>query len=339
MKVLAGLARWCRRHKVTSVFELVAGVQMDQARRAERNPASRDPDATRPRCQRPRPQINMSESSMSTEIRSPDASASASTQDPAPCGGTEVGDVGHDGRQNTGAGADREEGTARDHLALALDLDDLVAALRTAATARGVFLGCEVGLELFSAAGPETWWRCRGGFRVFVDLKLHDIPTTVGRAARVLGALGVSLPTVHTSGGLTMVEAATSGMADGASSAGLPLPCVLGVTILTSDANATPDELTRRAQIAAQGGCGGVVCAASDLSVVSAAAPGLRKVVPGIRPSDASVDDQARVATPGAAVRAGADLLVIGRAVTAASDPVAAARSVLDEVAGALSRA
>ena len=82
-----------------------------------------------------------------------------------------------------------------------------------------------------------------------------------------------------------------------------------------------------------------MVCAASDLSVVSKAAPGLRKVVPGIRPSDAAVDDQARVATPGVQMRAGADLLVIGRAVTAAADPEGAARSVFEEVAGALSRA
>jgi orotidine-5'-phosphate decarboxylase len=243
------------------------------------------------------------------------------------------------GAPTNGLGAERAEGSARDHLALALDLDDLVAAMRMARPLAEYFSVAKVGLELFSAAGPESVVALsRAGFRVFVDLKLHDIPTTVGRAARVLGALGVSYATVHTSGGLAMVEAATSGMAYGASSAGLPLPCVLGVTILTSDATAPPGELIRRAEIAAQGGCGGLVCAATDLSVVSKAAPHLRKVVPGIRPSDASVDDQARVATPGAAVRAGADLLVVGRAVTAAADPEAAARSVFEEVAGALSR-
>jgi len=233
---------------------------------------------------------------------------------------------------------DTHETEARAHLALALDLDDLVAALRMARPLVEYFSVAKVGLELFTAAGPETVAALTGvGFDVFIDLKLHDIPTTVGRAARVLGALGVSYATVHTSGGLAMVEAATAGMAEGADSAGLRPPCVLGVTVLTSDPDADPDVLARRAVIAAKGGCGGVVCAASDLPVVSAAAPGLRKVVPGIRPSHASVDDQARVATPGAAIRAGADLLVIGRAVTASADPEAAAALVRDEVASELS--
>lgn len=222
---------------------------------------------------------------------------------------------------------------ARAHLALALDLDDLVAALRMARPLVDYFSVAKVGLELFSAAGPETVAALTSaGFDVFIDLKLHDIPTTVGRAARVLGALGVSYATVHTSGGLAMVEAATAGMAEGAASAGLRPPCVLGVTVLTSDPHTTHEELTRRAAIASKGGCGGVVCAAEDLPVVTAAAPGLRKVVPGIRPSQVGADDQARVATPGAAIRAGADLLVIGRAVTASADPEAAAASVRDEV-------
>jgi orotidine-5'-phosphate decarboxylase len=232
-----------------------------------------------------------------------------------------------------------EEASARSHLALALDLDDLVAALRLARPLAEYFAVAKVGLELFSAAGPEAVDALsRAGFDVFVDLKLHDIPTTVGRAARVLGALGVSYATVHTSGGLTMVEAATTGMADGARSGGFASPCVLGVTVLTSDSDAPPDEVSRRAVIAAVGGCGGVVCAGSDLAVVSAAAPGLRRVVPGIRPPDTAVDDQARVATPGAAIRAGADLLVIGRAVTASADPEAAAASVRDEVVAELDR-
>jgi orotidine-5'-phosphate decarboxylase len=229
------------------------------------------------------------------------------------------------------------ETEARSHLALALDLDDLVAVLRMARPLVEYFSVAKVGLELFCAAGPETVGALtRAGFDVFIDLKLHDIPTTVGRAARVLGGLGVSYATVHTSGGLAMVEAATISMAEGADAAGLPSPSVLGVTVLTSDSDAPPEELARRAAIAADGGCGGVVCAASDLAVVSAAAPGLLKVVPGIRPSQVGADDQARVATPGDAIRAGADLLVIGRAVTASADPEAAAASVRDEVAEAL---
>jgi orotidine-5'-phosphate decarboxylase len=133
-----------------------------------------------------------------------------------------------------------------------------------------------------------------------------------------------------------MVEAATAGMKEGATSAGLALPSVLGVTVLTSDAEAPDDELARRARVAAVAGCGGVVCAATDLPVVTGAAPGLLRVVPGIRPTQVAHDDQARVATPSAALRAGADLLVIGRAVTGSKDPQAAAVRVRDEVAAEL---
>lgn len=232
------------------------------------------------------------------------------------------------------------EAEARQHLALALDVDDLVAALRMAKGLNEYFAVAKVGLELFSAAGPESVVALgREGFQVFVDLKLHDIPTTVGRAARVLGALGVSYATVHTSGGLAMVQAATKGMADGARSAGLRSPCVLGVTVLTSDSEASPALLKERARIASEGGCGGVVCAGSDLEVVKEQAPGLLMVVPGIRPLEASLDDQARSATPAAAIRAGADLLVIGRAVTKSPDPLGVAKAVRDEVAGVLREA
>jgi orotidine-5'-phosphate decarboxylase len=229
---------------------------------------------------------------------------------------------------------------AREHLALALDSDDLVAALRTARPLLEYFSVAKVGLELFAAAGPEAVVALSNeGFEVFLDLKLHDIPTTVGRAARVLGALGVSYATVHTSGGRRMVEAAVAGMAEGAISAGLAVPCVLGVTVLTSDAEAPPHELVRRARIAVESGCGGIVCAATDLPVVAEVARGLKKVVPGIRPEQVAVDDQARVATPAAALLAGADLLVIGRAVTGAPNPEAAAAAVRDEVAAVLAGA
>ena len=100
------------------------------------------------------------------------------------------------------------------------------------------------------------------GYRVFLDLKLHDIPTTVSRAARVLGGLGVAFATVHTQGGEAMMRAAVSGMAEGASAAGAPTPCVLGVTVLTSDTDAPPEALASRSRLAAAAGCGGLVCAA-----------------------------------------------------------------------------
>jgi len=221
----------------------------------------------------------------------------------------------------------------RDRLALALDVDDLVVALRTARRLRPWFGVAKVGLELFGAAGPETVSALVDeGYRVFLDLKLHDIPTTVLRAARVLGGLGVEFATVHTQGGEAMVRAAVSGMAEGAEAAGASAPCVLGVTVLTSDTEAPPEALVSRSKLAASAGCGGLVCAASDLAVTRRAAPGLLTVVPGIRPSGTPADDQARAATPAAAIAAGADILVSGRAGTAAGDPEAVAAAGVAEV-------
>jgi orotidine-5'-phosphate decarboxylase len=111
---------------------------------------------------------------------------------------------------------------------------------------------------------------------------------------------------------------------------------VLGVTVLTSEVTATPETLAERCATAVAGRCGGVVCAAPDLAVVRRHAPGLVTVVPGVRPTGSSSDDQARTATPGGATAAGADLLVVGRAVIGASDPEAAAAAVVDEVTAAL---
>ncbi|HTZ09909.1 MAG TPA: orotidine 5'-phosphate decarboxylase / HUMPS family protein, partial [Acidimicrobiales bacterium] len=132
-----------------------------------------------------------------------------------------------------------------------------------------------------------------------------------------------------------MVRAAVEGMAGGAAAAGSVAPCVLGVTVLTSDSDAPPELLARRAALVAAAGCGGLVCAAGDLAVTRRAAPGLLTVVPGIRPPGAARDDQARAATPAEAMAAGADLLVLGRAVTGAPDPEAAAAGVLADVAAA----
>jgi len=233
----------------------------------------------------------------------------------------------------SGLGASGTPAAVRDRLALALDVDDLVVALRLARRLQPWFGIAKVGLELFGAAGPETVSALTvEGYRVFLDLKLHDIPTTVGRAARVLGGLGVAFTTVHTQGGEAMVRAAADGMAEGAAAAGAPAPCVLGVTVLTSDAEAPAEVLAARASLAAAAGCGGLVCAAADLAVTRAAAPGLVTVVPGIRPAGSVTDDQARAATPGAAIASGADVLVVGRAVTAAADPEAVAEALCAEV-------
>ncbi len=227
--------------------------------------------------------------------------------------------------------------SAGDHLALALDLDDLVEATRLARTLASSFTVAKVGLELYSAAGPEAIAALQDlGYQVFCDLKLHDIPTTVERAARVLGALGVTYLTLHASGGEPMVRAGVEGLRSGAAAAGLADPVALAVTVLTSDRVVEPAQFTRRVAAAVEAGCRGVVCAAAEVGPVKQQAPRLLAVVPGIRPRGAPAHDQARAATPTEAILAGADLLVVGRVVTRADDPVAAAAEVHAEVAGAL---
>lgn len=219
-------------------------------------------------------------------------------------------------------------------MALALDVDDLVAAMRLARELKPWFGVAKVGLELYSAVGPDAIGAMKDlGYDVFVDVKLHDIPTTVNRAARVLGAIGAKYLTLHAHGGVAMLRAGVDGLAEGAAAAGLGEPCALAVTVLTSDADAPPHIVPKRVRIAGEGGCGGIVCAADDLKIVGELAPRMIKVVPGIRPEGVPVDDQARVATPSEALSLGADLLVIGRAVTRAEDPAAAAASLTEAVA------
>ncbi|CAB4346781.1 unannotated protein [freshwater metagenome] len=224
----------------------------------------------------------------------------------------------------------------RSRLALALDVDDVVEARRLAHLLRPWFGVAKVGLELFSAAGPEAIEAMiEDGFAVFADLKLLDIPTTVNKAARVMGSLGVSYLTVHTRAGVDHLRAGVEGVAAGASAAGLSAPICLGITVLTSE-QADLSALEQRIGIVLEAGCGGLVCAASDLAIVRSQAPDVVTVVPGIRPAGVSADDQARPATPASAIASGADVLVIGRAVTHAEDPVQAAISIAAEVAAAI---
>jgi orotidine-5'-phosphate decarboxylase len=214
----------------------------------------------------------------------------------------------------------------RGRLALALDVDDAVEAQRLARELRGWFGVAKVGLELFSAAGPPVvQMLIDDGYQVFLDLKLADIPNTVRRAAMVLGALGVSYLTMHAFAGPAVLRAGVEGLSEGAERAGLPAPAALAVTILTSDAEAPPHILAKRVTAAVEAHCAGVVCAASDVGEAKQIAPRLLTVVPGLRLEGGATHDQARSATPSSAMAAGADILVIGRAVTAAADRRAAA--------------
>lgn len=197
----------------------------------------------------------------------------------------------------------------------------------------------KVGLELFTAAGPRVVEMLRSdGRRVFLDLKLHDIPNTVWGAARSAAEMGASLVTVHGYGGAAMVDAAVDGAGKETG--------VLVVTVLTSFDEASlgvalgreaPEmgaEVLRLAGLAAAAGARGVVCAGSELRRVRASYPKLAPLVPGIRLDGGATHDQARVTTPGQAASDGAAFIVLGRAVTAAKDPAAVLDSVLAEIGG-----
>ncbi|MDF3069129.1 MAG: Orotidine 5-phosphate decarboxylase [Polyangiaceae bacterium] len=231
----------------------------------------------------------------------------------------------------------------RDRLAFALDYPTLAEASAGAARVAEVVGVLKVGLELFVAEGPAAVkLGVQLGSRVFLDLKLHDIPETVERAVATAGQLGASYLTLHAAGGPRMLEvAAERAEREGA---GLKL---LAVTVLTSlDAgdlqaigvSAPPTEQALRlGKLARSVGVHGLVCSTAEVAALrEALGPEAILVTPGIRPAGAAVGDQKRVGTPASALRDGSSLLVVGRPIRDAADPVAAARSILDEMSGAL---
>lgn len=231
----------------------------------------------------------------------------------------------------------------RDRLAFALDYPTLAEAEAGAARVAEVVGVLKVGLELFVAEGPAAAKLGRKlGIQVFLDLKLHDIPETVERAVATAGQLGASLLTLHAAGGPRMLEAA----AKRAEREGTGLK-LLAVTVLTSlDATdlqatgvmATPAEhVLKLGKLARASGIHGLVCSTAEVAALrSALGPDAILVTPGIRPAGAAVGDQKRVGTPASALRDGSSLLVVGRPIRDAADPVAAARSILAEMSGAL---
>jgi orotidine-5'-phosphate decarboxylase len=220
----------------------------------------------------------------------------------------------------------------RAKIIVALDLPTKEAALvlaRQLSPHPGLF---KIGLQLYTAAGPEVVRAVQQeGGRVFLDLKLHDIPNTVGRAVESAGSLGVEMLTLHLSGGRRMIEAAVH-----AASTDLLL---LGVTVLTSSdqetlrecgiESAIEQQVVRLARLGAESGVGGLVASAHELAPLRAALGDRIKIItPGIRPPNSPPNDQKRAMTPADALRAGADFLVVGRPITAAVDP----RQALDEI-------
>jgi orotidine-5'-phosphate decarboxylase len=215
-------------------------------------------------------------------------------------------------------------------LIVALDVSDLDRAETLAAELAGRAGMLKVGLELFWAHGPDAVRRIARHAPVFVDAKLHDIPTTVERAAANIARLGVAMMNVHSLGGEAMMRAAVDGAARGAEEAGHPVPLVLAVTVLSSLAGeelASPASLAFEARAA---GAAGVVVSGEDVTTVrEVCGEEFCLVVPGIRPAGSNGHDQVRILTPEEAIAKGADYLVVGRPVTESRDPGGVARSIV----------
>lgn len=229
---------------------------------------------------------------------------------------------------------------------VALDTTEGAAAADLAERLRGSIGGIKLGLEYFCANGPAGIRRVAAcGLPVFLDLKLHDIPNTVAGAVRAIAPLAPFCTTLHAAGGLAMLRAAREAAEDAAAKLGVARPLLLAVTVLTSldgealaatgVSGALADQVRRLAALAQEAGTDGVVCSPHEAAALRAqCGADFKLMVPGIRPAWAAADDQKRILTPAEAMTAGADYLVIGRPITAAADPAAAARRIADELAG-----
>jgi len=227
-----------------------------------------------------------------------------------------------------------------DKLIIALDLPTGEDARKLVVSIGDACRFYKVGLQLFTAEGPKFVQHMIGeGRKVFLDLKFHDIPNTVSSAVRSVCTLGVDMLTVHAAGGSAMLRAALE-----ASKAASKPPLVLAVTVLTSmDAaslsaigvtGSPADQVLNLALLAKEAGCGGVVASPQEAAMLrKALGPEMAIVTPGVRPVGADKGDQSRVATPAEAIRSGASHIVVGRPITAAPDPAAAARQILAELA------
>jgi orotidine-5'-phosphate decarboxylase len=238
----------------------------------------------------------------------------------------------------------------RNPLVIALDVDSAGKALALVERLRSLAGMFKIGNQLFTAEGPEIVRKITGlGEQVFLDLKFHDIPNTVARAAVAAARMGVAIFNVHASGGSAMMRATSEALNEAAAKEGWQRPLVLGVTVLTSMNDETMVELgfggptetqvIRLAKLSANSGLDGVVASPHEIRSVRDAVgkPGFVILTPGIRPGGSAADDQSRVMTAGEAIRAGADFIVVGRPITSASDPAQAARRLIEEVEQAAS--
>lgn len=243
---------------------------------------------------------------------------------------------------------------AVERIIVALDTD-VSEARKLAQKLAGKAAWLKVGMTLFYAQGPQIVEEFKAlGFKIFVDLKLHDIPHQVRGAARAVAASGADMLTVHAAGGSEMMQAACEGAEEGYAlyleqqgtqdkDTVAQRPICLAITVLTSLDAATlasigveaaaPQQVARLAQLAEDAGMDGIVCSPQEAALVrSQAKEGFILVTPGVRPAGSSKGDQARVATPAEALKAGADYLVIGRPITAAEDPLMSVSNIESEL-------
>jgi orotidine-5'-phosphate decarboxylase len=225
----------------------------------------------------------------------------------------------------------------RDRLVVALDFPSQAKALALVSALSGCVSIYKIGLQLYTAAGPAIVQAvAASGAKIFLDLKLHDIPNTVAKAVAAAGELGVAMLTVHLSGGSAMLKAAME--------AKPPHLSLLGVTVLTSATQETlreigvaaemPDHVLRLAELGQTTGVDGLITSPREVALLRQRfGSEIVLVTPGVRPAWAAADDQKRFTTPGEAIKSGADYLVIGRPITAAEDPRAAVERVVQELA------
>ncbi|GAB6181089.1 orotidine-5'-phosphate decarboxylase [Desulfotomaculum defluvii] len=239
----------------------------------------------------------------------------------------------------------QREQIAKERLIVALDVDTKEEALQLTQKLSPYAGFFKVGMQLFYSSGPEIIRLLKDqGVKVFLDLKLHDIPNTVGQAARVLAGLGADIINVHASGGVSMMRQAADSVRERAYALGLAAPLVISVTVLTSIdeqvfnneiglPGTIQDRVKKWATMTQEAGLDGVVASPREIQTIrEACGPEFKIITPGIRPAWSVVGDQKRIMTPGMAIKQGTSYIVVGRPITANEEPAVAAQKILSEI-------
>ena len=233
----------------------------------------------------------------------------------------------------------------QERLIVALDVDTLEKAIHLTKLLSPHVGAFKVGMQLYNSVGPEVIYTLKNlGANIFIDLKLHDIPNTVAQASKVLTSHGVNILNVHAAGGKEMMQSAAQAVSQAAQEQGIPRPLVIAVTVLTSISHQVFQEeigfageieakVVAWAKLAKEAGLDGVVASPKEIKALrQACGPDFVIITPGIRPSGGAMNDQKRVTTPQEAIAAGATYIVVGRPITACSNPIEAAKSIVSEM-------